>query len=71
MCIDRCAAGKYLVLTSDSGGFNNIRLAFETGIVFAVLTGRTLVLPAKKRWYLLGSTEVIPGSARSHECLTG
>ena len=42
--------GKFLLMNHDNGGFNNIRLAFEVGIVFALLTGRTLVLPAKQKW---------------------
>jgi len=46
---------KYLVVDPDHGGFNNIRLAFEVKIVLALLTGRTLVMPENKPWYLLGS----------------
>jgi len=50
--------GKFLELTSDAGGFNNIRLAFEAAVVIAAITGRTLILPSKRTWYLLGRTQV-------------
>lgn len=29
----------------DLGGFNNIRLALESGVAFAAATGRTFVMP--------------------------
>ena len=42
----------------DEGGFNNMRMAMETVLVFAAATGRTLVMPPRQRFYLL---------ARAHE----
>jgi len=48
---------KYLLASVDPGGFNNIRLSFEVQVVLALLTGRTLVLPQQKKWYLLGDQQ--------------
>lgn len=50
--------GRYLRVVPDAGGFNNIRLAFEVSVVLALLTGRTLVLPRRRPWYLLGPDPV-------------
>jgi len=45
---------KYISFEPDGGGWNNIRMAYETILVLAHATGRTLVLPPEKRMYLLG-----------------
>eukprot|EP00035_Acanthoeca_spectabilis_P000254 m.72153 g.72153 ORF g.72153 m.72153 type:complete len:383 (+) comp10097_c0_seq1:213-1361(+) len=50
--------GKYLLMCVDAGGFNNIRLQFETIVALGFLMGRTLVLPPNRRWYLLGSRQL-------------
>jgi len=44
---------KYVVFEPDYGGWNNIRMAAETVIMFAHATGRTLVLPPSMVFYLL------------------
>lgn len=44
---------KYLVFEPDRGGWNNIRMAAETAMIFAHATGRVLVMPPKLKMYLL------------------
>jgi hypothetical protein len=47
------SARKYLLFEPDRGGWNNIRMAAETAIILAHATGRTLVLPPQRDFYLL------------------
>ncbi len=47
------ATEKFLLFEPDNGGWNNIRMAAETAIIFAHATGRTLVMPPVAKWYLL------------------
>jgi len=47
------AERKYLVFEPDRGGWNNIRMAAETAMIFAHATGRILVMPPIANWYLL------------------
>ena len=49
---------KYLVFEPDNGGWNNIRMAAETAMVFAHATGRTLVMPPTTVWYLLNKVHI-------------
>lgn len=44
---------KYITFEPDGGGFNNIRMAYETILVLAHAMGRTLVIPPEKKMYLL------------------
>ena len=45
---------KYITFEPDGGGWNNIRMAYETILVLSHAMGRTLVLPPEKQMYLLG-----------------
>ena len=47
-------APKYVSFEPDEGGFNNVRMSLEIIIVFALVTGRTLILPDEYPMYLLG-----------------
>lgn len=42
----------------DHGGWNNIRMSMEVVLVFAFVTGRTLVLPPEQPMYLLNKGSV-------------
>ena len=44
---------QYLTFELDCGGWNNMRMSMETVFVFAMITGRTLVLPPEAHLYLL------------------
>ncbi|GFH56455.1 hypothetical protein CTEN210_12931 [Chaetoceros tenuissimus] len=48
---------KYITFEPDRGGWNNIRMAYETILVLAHATGRTLVLPPEQEMYLLTDGE--------------
>ena len=48
---------KYLTFQPDDGGWNNIRMGMETVVLMAHAMGRTLVLPPRKRMYLLGDSK--------------
>ena len=56
--LPRMRSDRYLLSNPDPGGFNNIRLAFENNVAMALLLGRTLVLPRKRSWYLLGHVQL-------------
>lgn len=44
---------KYVTFEPDKGGWNNLRISLENIVVFAVATGRTIVLPPESPLYLL------------------
>jgi GDP-fucose protein O-fucosyltransferase len=44
---------RYLTFELDGGGFNNVRMAFETVVAMAHAMGRVLVLPPAQEVYLL------------------
>ena len=48
---------RYLTFEPDPGGWNNIRMSMEIIFTLAATTGRTLVLPPKAPFYLLGTGE--------------
>jgi GDP-fucose protein O-fucosyltransferase len=43
----------FLSFQPDPGGWNNVRMSFESMVVFAAATGRTLILPPRAPFYLL------------------
>lgn len=47
------ARPKYVTFETDAGGWNNIRMSMEIVVVFALATGRTLVMPPDMPLYLL------------------
>jgi hypothetical protein len=46
---------RYMTFEPDPGGWNNIRMSMEIIFVMAAAMGRTLVLPPKAPFYLLGT----------------
>ena len=54
---------KYVTFEPDPGGWNNIRMQFETILVFALATGRIFVLPPDQPMYLLNKGK---GKANHH-----
>ena len=65
---------KYLTFEYDIGGWNNIRLALESVIIFAIITNRILVLPPQLHLYLLNAkasllSDYITDSFFNNNCL--
>lgn len=61
---------KYILFEIDCGGLNNIRMQLEILVGIAWLAGdRTLVLPPKTNWYLLGDTKYIVSDVFDFDCL--
>lgn len=58
---------QYLTFQPDSGGLNNIRIAFEVVIVYAWMTRRTLVLPPVQPMYLLDFGKITRGAPSSQD----
>ena len=54
----RSSKNQYLTVEPDCGGFNNVRLVMEIGIVLAIVTGRTLVIPPARGINLLHGSNV-------------
>ena len=50
---DAAPSEKFLTFEPDEGGWNNIRMAMETAVLTAILTGRTLVMPPDQNMHLL------------------
>jgi hypothetical protein len=50
----KTAERKFLTFEPDHGGWNNIRMAFESTLLVAAAGGRTLVMQPRQRMYLLG-----------------
>lgn len=48
---------RYVVFQPDLGGWNNIRMALEVVILFALVSGRVLVMPPDAVLYLLASNK--------------
>lgn len=48
---------RYVVFQPDLGGWNNIRMSLEVTILFALVTGRILVLPPRSVLYLLNQNK--------------
>jgi len=48
---------RFLTFEPDGGGWNNVRMALETAVIFAIATGRVLVLPPYARIYLLNAQQ--------------
>lgn len=51
------AQRRYVVFQPDLGGWNNIRMALEVVILFALVTGRILVMPPDAVLYLLSKNK--------------
>eukprot|EP00929_Paragymnodinium_shiwhaense_P090385 TRINITY_DN5056_c0_g1_i1.p1 TRINITY_DN5056_c0_g1~~TRINITY_DN5056_c0_g1_i1.p1 ORF type:complete len:544 (-),score=180.74 TRINITY_DN5056_c0_g1_i1:56-1687(-) len=56
--IPQQSSGSYLIFEPDIGGLNNIRIGWEAAGFAAASSGRTLVLPPGKPWYLLDQDDM-------------
>jgi hypothetical protein len=59
--ISRTRPHRYVTFDIDQGGLNNIRLVLEYVTIIAAITGRSLVLPPGKPWYLINVGPIAGG----------